>query len=219
MRYVFLTFSKLIAPVMPFIAEEIYQNVKEDGAPESVHLTLWPEAKNTSLWKLFGFSKAADSIISDMAEVRRVVSLGLEKRAAANIKVRQPLSEVRIKSKLLSGKSALIDLIRDELNVKRVAIEPAMEEEVVLDTEISPELKEEGMVRDVLRFIQDLRKQAGLNPKDLAVLFVDEATRVFVETHWTALSKTTNLTRFEVGGPEKKLVVEGFTFSFDVGRA
>jgi isoleucyl-tRNA synthetase len=219
MRYVFLTFSKLIAPVMPFIAEEIYQNVKEDGAPESVHLTLWPEAKNTSLWKLFGFSKSADSIISDMAEVRRVVSLGLEKRAVANIKVRQPLSEVRIKSKLLSGKSALIDLIRDELNVKRVAIEPAMEEEVVLDTEISPELKEEGMVRDVLRFIQDLRKQAGLNPKDLAVLFVDEATRVFVETHWTALSKTTNLTRFEVGGPEKKLVVEGFTFSFDVGRA
>lgn len=222
MRYVFLTFSKLIAPVMPFIAEEIYQNVKEDGAPESVHLCMWP-LLGSSYWdpiaKLFGADKAKVDLISDMAEVRRAVSLGLEKRAAANIKVRQPLSEVRIKSALLSGKSELIDLIRDELNVKSVAIEPAMEEEVVLDTEITPELKEEGMVRDVLRFIQDLRKQAGLNPKDLAVLHVDESARVFTETHWTALSKTTNLIRFEVGAPEKTLLVEGVTFSFDVSRS
>lgn len=218
LRHVLHTLSIAIAPSMPFLAEDVFKKVREGNDPESVHLCAWPEVKKTSLWELFGSSKSLKTVIPEMAEARRVVSLGLEKRMTANIKVRQPLTEVRIKSEILKGKHNLIDLIREELNVKRVAILPSLSVDVELDTEITNELKEEGMVRDVVRFVQDLRKQAGLSPKDKAVLVIREEGRVFVETQWGALSKTTNLTRFEIGAAQSEIKLEGISLLLDVTR-
>lgn len=225
MRYVLCEFSKVIAPVMPFIAEEIYQGVKEKSEPESVHLCAWPGKSASpvdSILKTFGFGKK-DVLLSDMAEVRRVVSLGLEARQKADIKVRQPLGRLTVKSELLKGKTELIELIREEINVKTVFVDSNLNEEVVLDTSLTKELKEEGMVREVLRFIQDKRKQALLQPKDKVLLVAgDEASRIFAETHWEALRRAANLQGVEVGnvqGLAVGIMIEvGTTLSFDVRR-
>ena len=95
-----------------------------------------------------------------MKKVRRVVSLGLEERAKAGIKVRQPLNKLKVKSEKL--KDEYIILIKDEVNVKEVSFEEKTANEVELDTEITPELKEEGDLREIIRQIQDLRKKEGL---------------------------------------------------------
>ena len=126
-RYVFEEFSKLIAPVMPFIAEEIYQKVKENDDPSSVHLVDWPKA-----------GRMDKKILENMEETRRIASLGLEARSKADIKVRQPLNELRIKNNEL-GKEFL-ELIRDELNVKKVTIDKNIESEVELDINLNPQL-------------------------------------------------------------------------------
>lgn len=230
LRYVLYTMSTVIAPAMPFIAEDIYQKVKEEKDPESVHLCTWPHKKEESVFSdlvsilsgrhLFYSKIISPVLISDMSEVRRAVSLGLEKRSVANIKVRQPLSEVRIKSGTLKGKHDLIDLIRDELNVKRVAVDSTMTDDIELNTELTAELKEEGMVRELLRFVQDLRKQNEFMPKDEAVLIVGDAdTRVFVETHWHAIARVANLVRFEQGITKKSIVIDGTIFNLDVDRS
>jgi isoleucyl-tRNA synthetase len=227
MRYVLLTFSKLAAPVMPFVSEEVYQGVKTQGGPESVHLCMWPDVEEDIVSRAMQYlgiilpwhKSPVMQLLAEMGEVRRLVSLALEKRSAAAVQVRQPLSELRIKSALLKGKTELCDLIADEVNVKSVVIDANLSEDVVLNTEITPELKEEGRARSMLRFIQDLRKQNGFMPKDKAVLVVDEASRVFVETHWGALSRVANLERFEVGEPAQELAADGVSFRIDVRRA
>jgi isoleucyl-tRNA synthetase len=172
MRFVLFEFSRAIAPVMPFVADEIYRGVKAKKDPESVHLCLWPEVKGKPIWRLFGSSGSADAIVADMAEVRRTVSFALEARAAAHIKVRQPLASLKIKSK--SGMSdELIELIKDEVNVKQVIFDNSIEQKVALDTNITQELKEEGIARDFIRAVQDMRKRHGLTPADRIKLFID----------------------------------------------
>jgi isoleucyl-tRNA synthetase len=190
MRYVLREFSKVIAPVMPFIAEEIYQEVKASADPVSVHLAEWP---NTQV-------RTFDTdLLTDMADVRTVVSLALEARQKAGIKVRQPLGLLKVDAPLLHNKADLLALIKDELNVKEVAVQEGIEGRVQLDTTLTPELLEEGELRDLIREVQDLRKTAGLNPKDQAVLTVPEAKKVLVEKHWAALSKAAGLLNHIVG--------------------
>lgn len=162
-RYVFKCLSKLLAPVMPFIAEEIYQKVKGPKDSLSVHLETWPKAEK-GIFNIFKKNKDKD-ILSKMEETRRLVSVALEARSKANIKVRQPLNELKIKNNDLAKE--FLDLIRDELNVKLITFDKELGVEVELDTEITPELEEEGKVRDAIRAIQDWRKDMGLKPDDI----------------------------------------------------
>jgi len=156
-RYVFTELSKLAAPMMPFIAEEIYQKVKGESDLESVHLTSWPKKKES----LFSFLKSSDKkVIKDMEETRRIVSLALEARQKANIKVRQPLMELRCKIQDLGREYQ--ELIKDEVNVKELINKDI--DGVELDTTLTPELEEEGRVRDAVRTVQDWRKEKGLKP-------------------------------------------------------
>lgn len=158
-RYVFMELSKLSAPIMPFIAEEIYRKVKGESDPESVHLTSWPKKKES----LFSFFKSSDKkVIKDMEETRRIVSLALEARQKANIKVRQPLSKLEIRNSKL-GKEYL-EIIKDELNVKEIVVVQNLADEIKLDTTLTPELEEEGKVRDAIRTVQDWRKEKRLKP-------------------------------------------------------
>ena len=101
-----------------------------------------------------------------MALVREIVSLGLMERQKLNIKVKQPLKSLTITEKL---PKEYLELIKDEVNVKEVFCEG----EFGLDTEITEELRREGDFREVLRFVQSLRKDANLNPEDTVTLFVD----------------------------------------------
>src|SRR3990167_3865266 len=165
MRFVLLEFSKAIAPTLPFIAEEIYQKVKEKKNEESVHLESWPKANKQ-------LTTNNKQLILDMAEAKRVASLGLEARAKAGIKVRQPLLSLKVKSEKLKGKMELMQLIKDEINVKEVEFDKKLEQVVIVDTMITPELKKEGQFRELVRNIQDLRKKEGFTTKDRAVLEV-----------------------------------------------
>ncbi len=151
LAYVLVTLSKVMAPVMPFIAERIYQQVT--GTQESVHLTRWPIA---------GF--VDEQIIKDMKVVRDVVSLGLMKRTESKINVKQPLLSVTLKKKI---SSVYFDLIQDELNIKKIIINEEQTDEVILDTTITKELEREGDVRKLIRAIQDMRKEKGLSPQDV----------------------------------------------------
>ncbi|MDO8523693.1 MAG: class I tRNA ligase family protein, partial [bacterium] len=222
MRHVLRTFSQIIAPVMPFVAEEIFQSVKTHTDPESVHLSEWPTSIFSRSWllRMFGASSTPKSLIADMAEVRRIVSLGLEARQKAGVKVRQPLSKLTITSTRLVGKGELLQLIADEVNIKEVRIDKTQAEPVILDAEITTELQEEGDAREVIRFVQDLRKRAGFMPKDAAVLIIsaDPEARMFVEKHRRAISTAAKLSSFEEGEARQTLELSGMKLYLDVRK-
>ncbi len=214
-RFILRETAKLLAPIMPFYAESLYQSLKTSGESqdvpcESVHLETWSSAK-----ALFAQSaKNRKQIISDMAAVRLTVSLGLEARMQAKINVRQPLARLSLKAAPRGADAAaLIALIKDEVNIKEVLENIALESAVVLDTALTPALKEEGMVRDIIRAVQELRKQAGLNPGDQVELFVDTDGdgRQFIEKHQPAICKVTGIKRVRW-----EIVQQGAHLSFDV---
>ena len=132
-----------------------------------------------------------------MDEVRRIVSLGLEVRASAGIKVRQPLASLKIKNQKSKIKSneEFLKLIKEELNVKDVIFDDKISNEVELDKEISPKLKEEGDLRDLIRGLQDLRKKSGLSPSDKIVLRVqaEKQVREFMEKFSNEIKKSAGL--------------------------
>jgi len=113
------TLSKLLAPAMPFLSEEMYQNLVrsfDSSAPESVHLAIWPE---------FDAALINEGMNRDMALVLRLVSLGHAARNKANRKVRQPLSEAAFSVGSIDERRTVADygdLIADELNVKKVRL-------------------------------------------------------------------------------------------------
>ncbi len=178
-RNVLLVFVRLLAPFMPFISDDIYMRLK--GDKESVHLDSWPEMKK--------FDK---NIIESMKEVRRVSSLGLEARMKAKINVRQPLSKIAIKSNITDD---LLYIIKDEVNIKEIIVDNNLTEEVILDININKELKEEGIMRELIRIIQDLRKEKGLTIKDNAVLGIgeDNENTSILKKYKDSIMKTTGL--------------------------
>ncbi len=155
--YVIFNLIKLIAPIMPFWAEENYQKVRGKEMPESVHLLDWPCSDK----KLIN-----QELEKEMDEVRKIVALVLTERSWAGIKVRQPLSRLKIKDLRFKFGKELLELIKEEINVKEIVFDEKIKKEVELDTEITLELKEEGMVKEIIRQIQDLRKKAGFIPQN-----------------------------------------------------
>lgn len=183
-QHVLITLAKLLAPFTPFFAEEIYAEV--GGELESVHLESWPEAQ-----------KVDKDVLLDMEEARRVVSLALEARMNAGIKIRQPLAKLTIRKKhsRLKGSDALLAIIQDEINVKEIAWSEDEGWEVELDTVLTPELEKEGRLRELVRAIQEFRKQSQLTPSDAPTLSVttDAVGVELVTSLKDAIVKATNL--------------------------
>jgi isoleucyl-tRNA synthetase len=110
--HVLVTLSKVIAPFVPFMAEDIYQNLVctvDRTAPESVHLCRFPEADESLI---------DESLNTQMNALLEVVSLGRALRASANLKVRQPLETLYVKGTGFDKEFG--ELAKDELNVKNV---------------------------------------------------------------------------------------------------
>ena len=163
--YVLIYLAKIMAPFTPFLAEELYQNMTGAGVvnseiPESVHLLDWPEA-----------GVIDEAVLTQMAKTREIITAGLAERmkkteTEAQIKVRQPLA------KLVYAGEKLDDfyeqIIMEEVNVKSVEHGEAL----VLDKTLTPELLEEGKIRELIRFVQAARKKAGLNVDDRIKLMV-----------------------------------------------
>ena len=163
--YVLIYLAKIMAPFTPFLAEELYQKMTGAGVvnseiPESVHLLDWPEA-----------GLIDEAVLAQMAKTREIITAGLAERmkkteTEAQIKVRQPLA------KLVYAGEKLDDfyeqIIMEEVNVKSVEHGEAL----ALDKTLTPELLEEGKIRELIRFIQAARKKAGLNVDDRIRLMV-----------------------------------------------
>ena len=163
--YVLIYLAKILAPFTPFLAEELYQKMTGAGVvnseiPESVHLLDWPEA-----------GVIDEAVLTQMAKTREIITAGLAERmkkteTEAQIKVRQPLA------KLVYAGEKLDDfyeqIIMEEVNVKSVEHGEAL----VLNKTLTPELLEEGKIRELIRFVQAARKKAGLNVDDRIRLMV-----------------------------------------------
>ncbi len=183
-KFVLINLAKVMAPFAPFFAEDLYREV--GGNLESVHLEDWPKVESFD-----------EKLLQVMDAVRKISSKGLEARNTAKINVRQPLQSLKISS---SFKEILDDnearrIVEDEVNVKEVVFADLNEDQVELDTNITVSLKEEGMIRELLRAIQDLRKVKGLTVKDKAVLVieVEQSGIDLINKNSDLIKKTTSL--------------------------
>jgi isoleucyl-tRNA synthetase len=194
LHHVLVRVAQLLAPVTPFVAERVYRALvgeRSKDAALSVHLTSFP---------------TPDAALQDreveagVALVRKVLSVGLAARNTAQIKVRQPLSRAVVAAGPEAARwlREFDDDLRDELNVEAVELAPevnpgggvfvsASEGGVVvaLDTTLTPELREKGVVRQLVHQVQVLRKSAGLNVEDRIRLFVaaDDSLRAVVQEY------------------------------------
>ena len=167
--YVLLTLSKLMAPFTPFIADKLYQRL--GGDKESVHLEDWPET--LSMVSKFDIS-------GQMERVRKIVELALAKRDEAGVKVRQVLAKLTVNGAELSEEFSA--LIKDEVNIKEVVYNKADALSVELDTVLTDELKQEGMYRELVRTINNLRKEAGLTIQDKVEIYYETSSSSVKET-------------------------------------
>lgn len=154
LHYVLVRLAHVMAPFTPFLAEELYQKLT---GGESVHLRDWPKVGHVN-----------ELLVDRMAFVRHVINEGLSQRAANRLKVRQPLQLVAVENfaeTLGEDAAELAPIILEELNVKEVR-EAKKGEAVILDLSITPALRREGMMREVVRNVQESRKKAGLNVDD-----------------------------------------------------
>jgi len=202
LHYVLVRLSQAIAPFVPFMAEELYRKLT---GGESVHLTDWPKVGTIN-----------EDVLERMAATRKIIEIGLMQRmkndeTTSQIKVRQPLSE------LVYGGVQLDDfyrsIIAEEVNVKTVTegvvtnadasaanAQDAPRETkpgeyyVDLNKTITPELRREGLAREVIRHVQAARKNAGLNVDDRIQLGVttseDELQRALQEHARTIAAET-----------------------------
>ena len=187
LRHVLITVAKIMAPVMPFFADDLYRRMRNTDDAESVHLTEWPEG-----------GVADVQLYVDMQTIRELASKGLELRERAGIKVRQPLS--KFAASAVPADQGLRQILAEELNVKEIEEDTALNEPY-LAVELTPELKEEGLVRDLVRRIQEWRKEQGLTVADrpayeLAALS-DEEKRA-AQNNKEKIIATTNLSELTI---------------------
>lgn len=183
------TTAQLMAPFAPFFAEYVWQKLKTETNEESVHLSVWPE------------SNSFDSeIINNMQITRNFCTAGNAFRKSKNLPIRQPLKLMKISYDGLSKE--LLLLIEEELNIKMVIVDTEIQPagEIYVDEEITPELKLEGEYRELVRFVQDMRKEKGLTPQETINLILPEKYIEIVATFGDDLKKT-------VGA--KEVVIEG----------
>lgn len=175
LHYVLVRLAYVMAPFTPFLAEELYHNLTGDS--ESVHLKDWLPA-----------GKTMPLVERDMAGVRIAIVTGLSARASYGVKVRQPLATLTVPSNYPNVNAE--EILKEELNVKKVV----RGSEFALDFNITPELKREGLMREVIRYVQSARKQAGLNVDDRIVLSLsttdDELLKAINEHEQTIMAET-----------------------------
>jgi isoleucyl-tRNA synthetase len=174
LHYVLVQLAQVLAPFTPFLAEELYQKLT---GGESVHLLDWPKTGHIN-----------ELVVQDMETVREYVNAGLSIRAKERLKVRQPLASVTVPT--LGKFVSFEDVLTEELNVKTVKVG----KELALDLEVTPELRREGLMREVVRHVQNARKQAGLNVDDHIALSLTtddkDLQKAIDEYHDTIVAET-----------------------------
>jgi isoleucyl-tRNA synthetase len=173
LHYVLVRLSQVMAPITPFLAEELYQKLT---GGESVHLLDWPEVGHVNELNL-----------QRMSAVRHVINIGLGLRAEKGVKVRQPLAGAVLKGHFKDFEDELLGIVKEELNIKTITVDSKKVEadksfhqnlkesnfsqlyQIEINFTLTPELMREGMMREIVRHIQNARKKAGLNVDDRIV--------------------------------------------------
>ena len=216
LHYVLVRLSYILAPFTPFLAEELYHNLTGDD--ESIHLKDWLPAGEVNR-----------AMLRDMNALRTAVNDGLSKRAAEGIKVRQPLASAKLVSTISQNTPEevaqfLVDIARDELNVKSVEVvtgseldipEVSTQPSVVYDLNITPEIKREGLMREIVRHVQSARKKAGLQVDDRIILQLttnDDQLRQAINEHRATIAAETLASFGESNSNRSKATIEGAEF-------
>ncbi len=219
LHYVLVQLSLIMAPFTPFLAEELYRKLT---GGESVHLLDWPETGHIN-----------ELVLEDMAEVREAITTALAERATAGLKVRQPLASLQFTPRrvLAPQHSAYFaEILREEVNVKTVIIHPPNAHntsEVALDLKLTAALKQEGLLREIIRHVQQARKQAGLEVDDRIHLWLETtntALQAVLENHkFTAIlleeTLAKSLTATAVAGFTTKATIDGHELSLSISKS
>ena len=218
LHYVLVRLSYILAPFTPFLAEELYHNLTGDN--ESIHLKDWLPA-----------GAVDEQVLADMSRTRELINNGLSLRMKqdehqASIKVRQPLQFAAYAGAKLA--EYYEQIMAEELNVKEIrwienldehladydvtegAIKP--ESWIEISKHLTPELKREGLMREVIRHVQSARKKAGLQVDDRIILQLttnDEQLRQAIDEHAEAIATETLAVFGEVHDNQSTATVEG----------
>jgi len=222
-----VTLTKLLAPFTPFLAEELYQNLVCSAfpeAPDSVHLTDFPVADKAMI----------DERLSEITRLAmEVASTGRAARSQAGIKVRQPLS---LAATTLIQRQSDLDLIKpqilEELNVQNIilitpedlaelakqshyAVDNKAAATTAIDTHVTPKLAAEGLAREVVHRLQNMRRSAGFDIADHIITYYDDDSYVKqVMQDWADYIKQETLSRELVEGvPEENAFTESYKLS------
>jgi len=205
LRNILLKFSKVIAPFIPFLAERIYKDLK--GKRESVHLEDWPEIESITVEE--------EKILERMSSLRKYVELILAKRAEAGIKIRQPLKKVFLPEKF---EKEYEDLIKEETNIKEIGVFDNDKKDIEIDTNITEELKEEGNLRELIRNIQELRKEKGLLPQEVVDLIIEckmDEERL-IKKYTEEIQKSTNTLIKFAANSGQEVLIDNLLFKIEV---
>lgn len=215
LHYVLVRLSTLLAPFVPFLSEELYQKLT---GGESVHLLDWPKA-----------GEVDEHVLADMARTRQIIEAGLARRMQKNdheqqVKVRQPLSKLTYPGGVLP--EPLKQIVEEEVNVKQ-AVNDAKVKEVAIDKTLTPELKREGLMRELVRQVQTARKAAGLNIDDrivLSIVSADPEVLQMLEEHTETIKAETlasALNENEIAASQyaEDLTVDGYPVQIDLAKA
>ena len=183
---------KMLAPICPFLAESIWQSLKNEKVvkEESIHLSDWPKADKKRINK---------ELEKDFEIVMKLIELGLYERDKAKIGLRWPLASAAVNPEINKD---LQEILARQLNVKKIIAKNGKEISVSLDINMTPELEAEGYSREIARKVQAERKNAGLQKGDLVILYIDcdKELQGMLEKNKKFLMDRTNAKELHFGG-------------------
>ena len=202
LRHCLIVVSKVMAPFAPYISEEMYRNLNRKPEILSVHLAAWPEKRD--------LSAEEGQLLALMNHIRNIVEEVHALRAKEKIKLRQSLAKLEIPEEKFSP--ALLDILKDEVNVKEVVVGDKLE----LDTNLSDDLKLEGLTAELTRQIQQLRKESGLKIGQMADLSYETDSDMIEKALTQVDRKKTYLKEIKKGKAEKDFEVDGHKIKLSI---
>ena len=188
----------LIAPIIPFITESIWQELRKKKIvkEESIHLCDWPRAD---------LKKIDKKLEENFEDVLFIIEKGLAARDKVKIGLKWPLAsaEVKYDEKL---NEEFLEIIARQLNVKKIDVKEGKMISVKLDTKITPELEVEGYAREISRHIQGFRKKLGLEKKDKVetIIITDNELKNMLELQREFIKERTNSKKLEIVTTDKE---------------